>query len=383
MLFASVLTLVFLSSSAYATDTASLEGLSVTEIGAIPKNSKVVLEPVDPSKTYFQSANSGANGSEGFQTISPAAFYSVKSFSNSAPSTPDNATLQSLASMKSLLIQQADLTQNSRNCVPSIAGLTCTLQNEVPAYKSGFFDFVAYLANRMNPTSWLPPDRTTEVDSKPASDGQVVQALEKAVTQVNSKVSATQKSLSLNCETPPLPPPCGVQQALQAYHAHKNEITKDIIVFNDFSDGKIMGKMWLLNSDGTPAKILQQNPIPVSRGPSGFGSGDGSLKTPNGALLTKSYRPPREGNVKDGIELVGLDPDNKDVHSRGILLHGWNPYTSTEGCLGVAGTLETGVHGKRTEGLPPYYLDELKKTVFKEGGVLIYDFTPQRKNLCK
>ena len=74
---------------------------------------------------------------------------------------------------------------------------------------------------------------------------------------------------------------------------------------------------------------------------------------------------------------------NKDIHSRGILLHGWDPYNPTSGCLGVSGNIQTRKRGSRTLGLPPPYLDQLKKGILKDGGVLVYNFTPNKKDLSK
>ncbi|MGZ3746730.1 MAG: hypothetical protein ACXWRE_05160, partial [Pseudobdellovibrionaceae bacterium] len=371
MSFFAILVLAFFFCSAHATEPSSLEGTSVTGVGALLPGTSVHLEPVDTSKTYFGS--SPAVAKEEFPRLDSASLYRVQSFTNppAINANTDNQintqlnTLQALASQGNLLVQEETLKASSPNCVVFNGPATCSLQNELPVYQAGLFDFAGLFSNiaQSSPPS-SPQPRLRQ------SDEEVVHALDKSIKKVNSKTSANQKKILSSCdeENDSFPSKekissCGLQQALQAYNANKSRLHKDIIVLNDFSDGTLRGKMWFLRPDGTPANILAQNPISVVRGPGGFGSGKGTLKTPQGALLTLPYRPPRNGNVKDGIELEGLESENRDTYKRGILLHGWNTYTPTEGCLGVAGTLDTRAHGERTLGLPPYYLDELKKNL--------------------
>lgn len=365
-----------------AAEKIAMDSESVLPIGALPKNSHITLEPVDPSKNYF------VPGKEGYDTTPARNLYNVKTLEHAEPETSDAADLQALTSRKSLIVQRTDLQNFSANCLNSNS---CILQNEVPVYKSGFFDFMSSLFG--GPAHWFQPEnaeeRTPEGANLEATD-----RLGQLINKGNAKASANGKSISKDCDTDKMKArtaklgtdktsQCGIEQALQAYKKNKSRIKKEIFIFNDFAHGGTMGKMWLLNSDGTPAKLLDQNPIRVSRGPGGFGSGKGSLKTPNGAVLTKAYKPPRGGNIKDGIELVGLEPENQDIFERGVLIHGWDPYVTTQGCLGVAGTLDSRRRGRSTLGPPPPYLDQLKKNLLKDGGVLVYNFTPDKKAQCK
>lgn len=177
------------------------------------------------------------------------------------------------------------------------------------------------------------------------------------------------------------PPECGLKQAQAAYESAKasGKVTNDIMIVNDFKTGAAKGKMYFVHADGSMAtNVGVPNPIEVARGDGGFGNGGGSGRTPNGAIYTGAYRPPRGGNVKDGIDLYGLEPGNKDITGRGVLLHGWNPNSVTHGCLGIPGTLTTG-RGRANFG---NYLDILKTGLLRNGGVMIYNFTPAKAAQC-
>lgn len=378
--------------SALAADEIVNHSTSLAPFGALPAKSKVSFERVADPNTYF--TRSTPNGISSFEGVPQDSLLKVKSFTSSEPSTPDTDDLQALVQNQALMIQKSELTSSSPLCQTANNLMNCTLNSDLPVYQSGTFDFLGQFLKILNPLTWFRALRGSE----PATDKDVAQAMTDTIARANSLTSGNAQSTLQKCEEDgPFQNvnldadfqgdqnlKCGVQQALEAFRKHRDRIQSEIIVFNDFSDGGRLGRMWFLNRDGRLAKnVLRDNPIPVSRGKGGFGPGVGSLKTPNGAIMTKKYDPPRSGNIKDGIELVGLEEENKDIHRRGVLLHGWDPYNSTSGCLGVAGTIETRAKGERVLGAAPPHLDQLKKNIFKEGGVLIYNFTPAKKDLCK
>lgn len=353
---------------------------TVLPVGALSKNTKITWEDADSSQTYFMpSATAGS-----YEKANSGGLLNVKSISNSALSEADTTELQSRISSNSLLVQKSDLQSSSPNCLSSTGSTGCTLQSDVPVFGSGFFDMIGKFFSMLNPFNWFKSSgsKNTEEGNK-----EVARAMTQVIEKGNSVASGNGKS-ALNCgpegqAAPAEVDPCGLQQALRAYRDNKSKIDQNIIVYNDFSDGGMMGKMWFLNPDGSPAHILQKNPIWVTRGAGGFGPGSGSKRTPNGAIMTKPYRPPRAGNINDGITLVGLEPGNQDILSRGVLLHGWDPYVPTAGCLGVSGTIDTDSSGRRVLGTPPPYLDELKQNLFSKGSVMIYNFTPDKKAQCR
>lgn len=356
-------------------------------IGAIRKDSEVTLQAVDNSVRYVSPQYGEKN--KFLESITSENLYQVTQI-NSADKSSDTADLQALATSSRLVIQQAQLAAASSNC--SLMGLNtqCTLTSDLAAYKTSQFNMVNWFMNLFGeePKNQAAPIALAAEVSQPLEAEAMTQALTAKIERTNRNINT--KSVIANCEESQFPEDlrrkeqsCGVKLALEAYKKNKSRIKKDVIIFNDFSGGGIMGKMWFLNPDGTPAQVVEKNPLQVSRGEGGFGSGRGSLKTPNGAVLTQAYRPPRNGNIKDGIELIGLEPENKDIYARGILLHGWDPYMPTQGCLGVAGMLDTRASGHRPLGGPPPYLDQLKKGLLKDGGVMIYNFTPAKVKLCQ
>ncbi|WP_413291386.1 hypothetical protein [Bdellovibrio sp. HCB337] len=380
--FAALLVLS-LSSLSFADDEITNNSISMQPFGTLPKNSKLILEPADSTKTFIvpEYVPAGSN----FYTMKSSNLYNVKSVQTTGLDDNDAADFSSLATQGKLMVQKSALTSSGANCQAVGGSTNCTLGNDVPVYKSGFFDFIGRFFSMLNPFNWFKsstPDKPTDKD--------VVGKMNDLIGKGNKLASANGK-LSPDCDPNVSLPTdkkfqCGVEQALDAYRKHNDKIKKDVIIFNDFADGQATGKMWFLNADGTPAKVLSKNPIPVSRGEGGFGAGKETSRTPNGAILTKRYDPPRPGKPKipDGIELVGLEPGNKDIHGRGILLHGWDPYDYTAGCLGVAGEVVLRKYGNKpiTMGPQPPYLDELKEGLLKDGGVLIYNFTPAKNALC-
>ncbi|WP_373998385.1 hypothetical protein [Bdellovibrio bacteriovorus] len=359
---------------------------AVLPIGAIPKDSAIELKTV-PTGSFFNPAVRSDNTETGFQKVDNSGLLQVKSITTKDTSS-DTADLQALATNQQLVVQTGDLTAQNSNCSSSGDSTNCTITQDVPVYKTGNFDFVNWFLNLFGmgkQPSLVTPSKN--IEKTPPKEAMAL-ALEKTVTETNAKLA---KPLEPSC-TDNLPQDlkrdktlvCGVEQALAAFRKGKDDgkITQEIFIFNDFSNGGVMGKMWFLNADGTPAKVVDKNPIWVSRGEGGFGNGRGTMRTPNGAVVTKAYRPPRNGNIKDGVELIGLEPENQDIFGRGVLLHGWDPYTPTQGCLGVAGNLDTRAKGNSKLGGTPPYLDIMKKGLLRNGGVMIYNFTPVKKNKC-
>jgi hypothetical protein len=350
---------------------------TILPIGALSKDTTISWDNVDSSQTYFVPGTTAGS----YDKTNASGFLNVKSISNSGLNTADTDDLVSRAMNNSLVIQKSELAASSPNCLSS-GTTTCTLQSDTPTYSTGFFDLLGKFFSMLNPLNWFK----SSSDKKEEGNRAVAMAMTETIEKGNSIASGNARP-ACGPETGPIAPGvannCGIQQALQAYHQNKNKIDENIIVFNDFSDGGAVGKMWFLNPDGTPAYIVEKNPIWVSRGGGGFGEGEGSRRTPNGAIMTKIYRPPRDGNINDGITLVGLEKENQDTTSRGVLLHGWDPFAPTGGCLGVAGTINTDKKGHRVMGSPPPYLDELKEKLFSKGSVMIYNFTPAKQALCK
>lgn len=352
---------------------------TVLPLGALSKNTTITWDNVDASQTYFVPGSSAGS----YDKANSSGLLNIKSIANSSLNETDNSDLQSRIASNSLIVQKSDLKKSSPNCLTASGTTGCTLQNDVAVSGSSFFDLIGKFFSMLNPFNWFKSkEQATE-----EGNNKVAKAMSDVIEKGNSVASGNAKP-SCGPETGTAAPAsalgqCGVRQAINAYHENKSKIDQDIIIFNDFSDGGLSGKMWFLNPDGTPANIIGKNPIWVSRGEGGFGAGAGSKRTPNGAIMTKSYRPPRSGNINDGITLVGLESGNRDIESRGVLLHGWDPFGYTAGCLGVAGTIDTDTRGRRVLGSPPPYLDELKQRLFSKGSVMIYNFTPAKKDLCK
>lgn len=363
--------------SAYASENFS-DIETVQPVGSLPANTTVTWDEADTSKNYF-TTNSGS-----YDSVNSDSLATVKSLSNTSLNAADNSTLQGLVSAGTLVVQKSDLLASSSSCTDGSSG--CTLQSSVPVAKTSFFDLIGKFLSMLNPFNWFSSK------SSEASNIKAVDAMTKTIEKGNSAASANGRSVTPACTAEEYKPAntgagpdirsCGVQQALAAYNKNRDKLDSQVIIYNDFSNGDSMGRMWFLNPDGTPANIIGKNPIWVAAGDGGFGAGRGSQKTPNGAIMTKRYNPPRSGNIKDGVELVGLESGNQDIQSRGVLLHGWDPAAPTEGCLGVQGTIVSDTSGHRVLGSPPPFLDELKNSLFKNGSVMIYNFTPEKKSQC-
>ncbi len=358
---------------------------AVLPVGAIRKDSTISLKPVDTTSLYFNPAVRNTTTETGFQSLDNNTLYKVKSFSTLDTSS-DADDLRALSANDQLVVSKTDLSGADTSCATSES---CTLSADIPVYKSGGFNFFNWFLNLFG-LGPKPQSLATPVNKKSTPAEAMASAVEQKVEQTNKILGQTKEVLPACAKE--LPDSlkndrkftCGLQQALDAFKKAKAEgkTSKDVFMYNDFSSGGVMGKMYFFNADGSLAQVLDKNPIWVSRGEGGFGKGKGSMKTPDGAIVTKPYNPPRAGNIKDGIELEGLEPGNQDIFGRGVLLHGWEPYAPTQGCLGVAGTLDTMKRGRDTLGDKPPYLDQLKKGLLKDGGVMIYNFTPTKLNQC-
>ncbi|MBO9668687.1 MAG: hypothetical protein J7501_17950 [Bdellovibrio sp.] len=349
---------------------------SLLPVGSIKKGSSITVTPTSSSNTYFD-----PNQSSGSNIRSVSNTYNVTTVSSST-SNSDTATTSALASTNQLVVQQSDLSDADASCTTTGS---CTLTSDVAVSKSGSFDFFNWFLNLFGlgskPQSLVTPAHFTPIGGAAAA----------TMEGIEQSSFLSKKGMTGNfCDLPSqfkfnLKLQCGLRMAQKAYQKAKDEgkVTNGTFVFNDFSSGGKMGRMYFLNADGSVANVLEKNPIDVAAGQGNFGDSKGSLGTPDGALVTRDYRPPRNGNIKDGIEMEGLESDNRSTLSRGVLIHGWNVYSPTEGCLGIPGTLDTDTKGRRRETLDqPPYLDQLKQGLFKNGGVMIYNFTPNRASSC-
>ncbi|WP_413560356.1 hypothetical protein [Bdellovibrio sp. HCB209] len=373
--------LILLSAQAFAQTTYK----AIQPLGAIPKDSQISVKSVGTKSTFFNPNQTDSTTESGFKTVPNDSLYEVKSIKNKDTSA-DSTTLKGLATSGDLVLNKSSLNAADQSCVT--AG-TCTLTADVPVYQSSKFNFFDWFLNIFGlgdkPKSLVTPP--TDIADPKASAAAATTAMVTNTNRTLTGQNAVCEDLPDSVKNDPTFK-CGLQMALDSFKKNKasGKVTSDTFIFNDFADGEMTGKMYFFNSEGKVAQVLDKNPIPVSRGVGGFGAGTGSQKTPNGAIVTRRYEPPRAGNIKDGIELLGLESGNKDITGRGVLLHGWNPYTYTAGCLGVQGTFESGKLGYADEmGGRPLYLDQLKQGLLKDGGVMIYNFTPAkvREGLCR
>lgn len=374
-----IVTALLLTTSFSAAETSTE---AVMPIGALPRNSTVKLQAVKEDVRYVTPQYEGSGGF--LKKVDNNSLYQVTDIQGTDDSS-DSADLKALAQNSNLVVQQADLTPGSADCSTVGGGQNCTLKTDVPAYKTGSFNLIEWFLGLFG----LGSKQSTAPITKNVSEADAMaEAMTEKIAQSNRLLGGS--SSAELCAEPKFPEEiqknktlsCGLQQALAALSKNKDKVNQETFIFNDFSNGGVMGKMWILKSDGSIAPVIDKIPLWVSRGEGGFGNGRGSLKTPNGAIMTKAYRPPRGGNIRDGIELVGLEAENQDIHGRGVLLHGWDPYTPTQGCLGIAGTLDTRARGRSTLGSAPPYLDQLKQGLLKEGGTMIYNFTPDKAKDC-
>ncbi len=368
---------------------------AVQPIGVIPKGTKLTMSAADSNVNYISTANTAATSS-GFKDISNSSVRKVTSIDNP---TNDGAVteLQGVVQSGTLLMQKEDFAKEDSNC---ITNGSCILKNNTVAYQSGSFNFFDWLKDIFGfgskPTSLVTPaDKTSpSVASKMAISG-----IEN--TNRQNLNDANQKS----CDTLPAAQQndprfqCGFKMALAAFQKAKDQgkTTSDTFIFNDFGKGELQGKMYFFNSSGNMVNVVDKNPIPVIRGQGdgengGFGNVGGRNGTPDGAMVTAPYTGNRGGNIKDGIDLDGLEPSNKNLRSRKILMHGWDTYTSpgTAGCLGVDGTITLngrmgGLHAGVTRSTNTPYLDMMKERLLRGNKVFIYNFTPNkvREGLCR
>lgn len=390
MFFSILMTTQFLSlADAQAQLAETKPEQSVQPIGSIPAGSIVSMKPVSPKDTYVDPSQKTTDGTD-LKTIPNTNLYQVTGL-KTKNATPEAADMQALIQKQQLLVQQIDIANQQSACMQTTGTINCTVQNNIPVFKSGAFDFLPMFAQMANFTADdVLKDEPARHQSRTYSKKEAyTTVLNRKIDLVNRKLGGKDTDIN-GCNKAILAAQnkspqfmCALKTAQTAFEEAKSsgKVKKDIFIINDFSTGGVTGKMWFVNADGTPANVTDKNPIDVSRGEGGFGHGKGSLKTPEGAIVTRAYHPPRSGNITDGIELDGLEKDNADIHSRGILLHGWNPQNPTAGCLGVSGAIH--IDGRdNILGNIPHYLDDLKQGLLKDGGVMIYNFTPKKAKAC-
>lgn len=180
---------------------------------------------------------------------------------------------------------------------------------------------------------------------------------------------------------------CALQKARALYEKNKGgRVKSDLMMVADFSSGRSPGKMYLVSaSTGQLANVPGvPNPMDVAGGNGGFddrgaGRGCGNNKTPGGGLVLNPYTYIGGAIVKDGMSFSSLEPSkNGSAIDCGVKLHGWNPNQFTQGCFGICGSL----NGNSNLG-GANYMDILKNGPLKNGGNLLYSFTPQEANDCK
>ncbi|WP_413586735.1 hypothetical protein [Bdellovibrio sp. HCB274] len=353
---------------------------AIQPIGAIPKGTDISVKAVNPKNGFFNPSKLNSANPTDIQTIPNDSLLSVNSVKSKTKSA-DMDVLKSLADNDELVVNKSAFSANDQSCVTKG---TCTLSSDTAVYQSSKFNFFDWLRDLfgMGETKSLV---TPSIDEKTNPKSASAAVLAEKVTNTNRTLNGQNNScLELPSELKyDRRFQCGLAQALEAHKLNKatGKVTSDTFIFNDFKDNELTGKMYFFNSEGQLTQVLQKNPIPVARGVNGFGPN--FRQSPNGAIVTRAYRPPRGGNINDGIELLGLEKGNTNIHGRGVLLHGSSPYVATWGCLGVAGTIDTDKAGVEELGGRPLYLDELKDGLLKNGGVMIYNFTPKKASLCK
>lgn len=376
---------LILSQIIEAKTSSSQHSESYQPIGSLDKSISIIVTPISSDTTYFDPRKKKNEGAD-FQRTKNNTLYQVQLITSNR-TTPELARLKVLANNKMLLIKKTDLFKQNPTCATVNGTLNCELNKVITVYQAGKYNFKDMYMKNMK----------VDHESHPGSSRYLPQheayttALNEKITQVNKLLGANatamlpcKNNLPWNLRTKPSFL-CGFKKAQEAFTEGRlsGKISKNIMILNDFSTGGVTGRMWFLNPDGTLAQVTSRNPIEVARGEGGFGHGEGTLKTPEGALVTKPYNPPRDGNITDGVELEGLEPGNADIFGRGILLHGWDPHQATNGCLGIAGAISTRKKGHGVLGGSPPFLDQLKRGVLKDGGVLIYNLTPNKAKSCE
>lgn len=369
-------------------------------VGSLPEGS-VIQVKVDKAGDAAFSAD--ASGARAFKSADSGDFATVTSLKNAAVVSSDHADMNSYVKEGSLKVSSAQL-KSSGVCTGEGGNQSCTLSAPIALERATVFNPNSFATAVTSPSGTF--SSSAPVSTNPNLLFATMNAINKPLNSFKSSNGGLGAALA-NCpifnsstnngyDNLPSssssgfsffdksgPPSCALRKAQDAFLKNKGQkVKQDIMIINDFSSGGVTGKMWFVNSNGTLANVGTPNPIDVARGDGGFGRGAGSHKTPNGAIATASYDPPRAGNISDGIELYGLEGSkNNDINGRGVLLHGWNPAGATQGCLGVCGSLKT--RGRSYSSLGGAdYLDILKQGLLKSGGVLIYNFTPDEKKSC-
>lgn len=387
----------------------------------IPKGSTLQVKPyVDPKKnTEVYSLNTDPKSDRVFNTKPAANYQQVTSIEIKEPMGPGEVEdLKTAAKSGELLVQTAALDQAAK-CSTDGEVKNCNVQKPLNVQAQSPYEPNAFAAGMMAPSGAAPAlptqyfsDGGVSAPVVPAVAGQLPGSAEGVNsargTGAGSASPASQQDCAPTGFGPSLaaffsslfgggsggnnagsglgwgkgggPPMCAIRAA-QA--ARQNAIkagrkVSNFMIVNDYSAG-LPGRMWFLNPQGQKVSVGSvPNPLVATGGKGGFGAGAGSEKTPNGAMITGPYHPPRGGNIKNGIELYGLEPGNQDIHSRGVLLHGADPNYYTRGCIGIPGRLQLANGANRVLGGADYFT-ELATGPLASGGAIIYNFTPSEK----
>lgn len=377
---------------------------ALAPVGSLPAGAEVQVKPAPSQGEVF--ANSSSPGGPLLESHAASKYSQVTSLKASSLSAADKADLQTEISQNRLYVENAQLKAATAGCDPTQGA--CVLTQDVESQRAMPYEPTAFYRDMMSG----PGLKASEAGAAEGQDGDPARLAAEGADRVLGRLNRpggvadqlannwcppeqeARASSFFDFGAPSMnagagrgffwssgrPPACAIQKA-QA-HLGRHRDLQDVMIVNDFSDGGVTGKMWFLKADGSLANVGVPNPIPVSRGSGGFGRGVGSQRTPDGAICAIPTGIPRAGNIKDGIELKGLEGSkNNDIHSRGVLLHGWNPNQPTSGCLGIQGTLTTAKASYPAMGGASHF-DRLRQTLLSRGKTLIYNFTPDEAKAC-
>jgi hypothetical protein len=342
----------------------------------IPQGARITVKPASADATLFEQRG----GQRPIANASPKNYYHIESASNlgaSAASAENNlagSIADGTAMIKASELKAKAVCQGN-NCEMKAAAAA---EQNLPYDPKAFSKAVAGGVNNIN----HPKGKGMQPENcglKAASDGSNGNPLQFFTSQLGSNYSqgfATNPLTSGGAV-----PTCALKKAQEAAAAagRSGRKVSSVMVITDFSGGGPQGKMWIVNIAGNPVRLSGgvPNPVPISGGRGGFSSRGRSNGTPAGAHITRPYREPRGGNILNGIEMDGLEAQNKSTLRRGVLIHAWDPSQPTQGCIGIPGTLKTKSSGTHSNLGGANYYDTLSRTTFKDGGNIVYNYTPQ------
>lgn len=377
--------------------------------GFIPKGARVQVDRLPADTPVF--VNSDRTGTRTVESAASSDYMKVSAMRGASYSNPgDTADMQNRVKDGSLRVASADFAASTTNCKSSSTGdrQICDVNK----------DLSTSAAVPMEPTAFAAavtggnPARTASVEQAVVDGaGARLAALNSNAGKVGnpeycpngSNGSARAASLlgalaglgsgggsggggglfggSVNG--------CALSKARALHEKNRGKVKQDVMMIADFSQGSTPGKMYFVSaSTGQLVNVGVPNPLDVAGGSGGFGdrgarNGCGNNKTPDGGLVTNPYRYEAGAIVKDGLSFTSLEPGkNGSAVTCGVKMHGWNPNQPTQGCFGLCGNLSSNSGNHPNLGGADY-LDKLKDSLLKDGGVLVYSFTPNEANDCR